>query len=269
LFRVVTENNFYPDAQQPDAMCDENALEQAKKLVAAAKKISALTGAGISVDSGIPDFRSEGGIWERFDPHEYGTYDSFLNDPSKFWTMGRELAKVMLKAKPNPAHVALAELEQSGKLLGIITQNIDNLHQVAGNTNVIELHGSYLRAYCMECKTEFIGEEVHRRVADGEIPPRCEKCGGVLKSEAVLFGEPMPKDPMARAVDICKDTDLMLVIGTSLSVYPAAFLPQLAKNSGAKVILINLAGTNRDSVADVILMGKASDVVPGLFDSSM
>ena len=249
-------------------MCDEKALEQAKKLVAAAKKISALTGAGISVDSGIPDFRSEGGIWERFDPHEYGTYDSFLNDPSKFWTMGRELAKVMLKAEPNPAHMALAELEQSGKLLGVITQNIDNLHQVAGNTNVIELHGSYLRAYCMECKTEFVGEEVHQRVADGEIPPLCEICGGVLKSEAVLFGEPMPEDPMENAVNICKDTDLMLVIGTSLSVYPAAFLPQLAKNSGAKVILINLEGTNRDDVADVILMGKASDMVPRLFDSS-
>ncbi len=264
----VTENNFYPEAQQHNAMCDKKALEQAKRLVAAAEKISALTGAGISVDSGIPDFRSEGGIWERFDPYEYGTYDSFLNDPSKFWTMGRELAKVMLKAEPNPAHIALAKLEQSGKLLGVITQNIDNLHQVAGNTNVIELHGSYLRAHCLECKTEFVGEDVHRRVADGEIPPLCEICGGVLKSEAVLFGEPMPKDPMANAIGICNDTDLMLVIGTSLSVYPAAFLPQLAKNSGAKVILINLEGANRDDVADVILMGKASDVVPRLFDSS-
>ncbi|MFQ5831658.1 MAG: NAD-dependent protein deacylase [Candidatus Thorarchaeota archaeon] len=243
-------------------MASKEDIELARELVKKSTKMSALTGAGISVDSGIPDFRSEGGLWERYDPHEYATYESFLRDPSRFWTMGQELAEVLLKAKPNEAHLQLAKLEKEGRLLAIITQNIDNLHQAAGNTHVVELHGNYLRAYCMDCNTEYIGEEIHRRVVRGEIPPRCDKCEGVLKSEAVLFGEPMPEGPMAEAVRLCNETDLMLVIGTSLTIYPAAYLPQLAKNSGAKVILVNLEGMNRNGVADIVLRGPASDLVP-------
>lgn len=243
-------------------MASKEDIELARELVKKSTKMSALTGAGISVDSGIPDFRSEGGLWERYDPHEYATYESFLRDPSRFWTMGQELAEVLLKAKPNEAHLQLAKLEKEGRLLAIITQNIDNLHQAAGNTHVVELHGNYLRAYCMDCNTEYIGEEIHRRVVRGEIPPRCDKCEGVLKSEAVLFGEPMPEGPMAEAVRLCNETDLMLVIGTSLTIYPAAYLPQLAKNSGARVILVNLEGMNRNGVADIVLRGPASDLVP-------
>ncbi|TXT55136.1 MAG: NAD-dependent protein deacylase 2 [Candidatus Thorarchaeota archaeon] len=240
----------------------QDEIEQARRLIKESNRISAFTGAGISVDSGIPDFRSEGGLWERYDPYEYATYDGFLNDPSKFWTMGQELAEVILKAHPNDAHKALALLEKRGKLTGVITQNIDNLHQRAGNENVIELHGNYLRAYCMKCKKEFVGETIHRRVADGDIPPYCDECDGVLKSEAILFGEPLPEKAMSRAIEVCKNTDLMLVIGTSLQVYPAAYLPQLAKNSGAEVILVNLEGTNRDNVADVILRGRAAQILP-------
>ncbi|MHA1909976.1 MAG: NAD-dependent protein deacylase [Candidatus Thorarchaeota archaeon] len=241
---------------------DERTLEDAKALIEKASKISAFTGAGISVDSGIPDFRSEGGLWERYDPHEYATYDSFLLDPSKFWTMGQELAEVILKAEPNSAHNALARLESDGKLAGIITLNIDNLHQSAGNKNVIELHGNYLRAYCLDCNQEYIGDEIHRRVVEGEIPPHCDKCGGVLKSEAILFNEPLPEEAMKDAIELCRSIDLLLVIGTSLTIYPAAFLPQIAKNSGAKIILINLEGTNRNNIADVVLRGNASDIVP-------
>jgi NAD-dependent deacetylase len=237
-------------------------IETARELLSKAHKIAAFTGAGISVDSGIPDFRSEGGLWKRYDPHEYATFDSFLQDPTKFWTMGRELAETILKAKPNAAHRALAFLEQKGRLVGVITQNIDNLHQIAGSKNVIELHGNYLRAYCIECKSEYVGRDVHERVAQGEIPPICKKCGGVLKSEAVLFGEPLPEEPMERAIALCRNTDMLLVVGTSLTVYPAAFLPQLAKNSGAKVILINLDGANKDNVADVALRGRASEMLP-------
>ncbi len=248
-------------------MVTNEEIKIARQLIEESNKICVFTGAGISVDSGIPDFRSEGGLWDRYDPHEYGTYESFMQDPSKFWTMGQELAEVMLKASPNPAHQAVAELESRGKLLGVITQNIDNLHQAAGNTNVIELHGNYLKAYCMECKKVYVGEEIHRRVVDGEIPPLCDACGGVLKSEAILFGEPMPEEPMSEAVEICKETDLMLVIGSSLTVYPAAFLPQLAKNNGAKIILINIAGTNRDDIADLVLCGRASQIVPEIIKS--
>lgn len=242
-------------------------IKKAKELIVKAKKIVAFTGAGISVDSGIPDFRSEGGLWKRYDPHEFATYESFVRDPTKFWTMGREIAETILKAQPNQAHKALFELEKQKKLIGIITQNIDNLHQAAGNSEVIELHGNYLRAYCIECKTEYVGKKIHQNVADGEIPPKCEKCGGVLKSEAILFGEPLPEGPMQKAVSLCRNADLMLVIGTSLSVYPAAFLPQLAKNSGAKIILINLEGTNKDDIADVVLKGRASEILPMIVNS--
>lgn len=247
-------------------MVTQNNLDLARKMVENAERISALTGAGISVDSGIPDFRSEGGIWTRYDPLEHATHDSFQNEPAKFWTMGRELAKVILKAHPNEAHIALAHLEKESKLLGIITQNIDNLHQSAGNSRVIEIRGNYLRAYCIECDEEYFGDEVHKRVVDGEIPPICDKCKGVLKSEAVLFGEPLIKNAMSDAIDVCKKTDLMLVIGTSLQIYPTAYLPTLAKKSGAKVILINLEGINRNGVADIVLPGRASEIVPKIVD---
>ncbi|TFG30981.1 NAD-dependent deacylase [Candidatus Thorarchaeota archaeon] len=241
-------------------------IQKAKELVAKAGKISAFTGAGISVDSGIPDFRSEGGLWKRFDPLEYATRESFMRDPTKFWTMGKELAETIVKAKPNNAHLALAKLEERGKLVGVITQNIDNLHQTAGNKKVIELHGNYLRAHCIECNEEYFGKTVHESVAQGDIPPKCEKCGGILKSEAILFGEPLPQEPMAQAVALCRNIDLMIVIGTSLTIYPAAFLPQLAKNAGAKIILINLEGINKDNVGDIVLRGRATEILPLITD---
>ncbi|MGY5873640.1 MAG: NAD-dependent deacylase [Candidatus Thorarchaeota archaeon] len=241
-------------------------IKKAKELVSNARKISAMTGAGISVDSGIPDFRSEGGLWKRYDPLEHATLESFNRNPTKFWTMGRELAETIIKAKPNAAHLALSKLEDQGKLSGVITQNIDNLHQAAGNKNVIELHGNYLCAHCIECNTEYFGKKVHESVALGEIPPKCEKCGGILKSEAILFGEALPEEPMANAVELCRNTDLLIVIGTSLTIYPAAFLPQLAKNSGAKIILINLEGKNKDDVADIVLKGRATEILPLIVD---
>ncbi|MHA1136496.1 MAG: SIR2 family NAD-dependent protein deacylase [Candidatus Thorarchaeota archaeon] len=242
----------------------DHSIQKAKEMVAKARKISALTGAGISVDSGIPDFRSEGGLWKRFDPLEHATLESFMRNPTKFWTMGRELAETIIKAKPNSAHLALAQLEEQGKLTGVITLNIDNLHQSAGNKKVIELHGNYLSAHCIECNSEYFGKKVHENVAQGEIPPKCEKCGGILKSEAILFGEPLPEGPMAKAVELCRNTELMIVIGSSLTIYPAAFLPQLARNAGAKIILINLEGTNKDGVADVVLQGRATDILPAI-----
>ena len=247
-------------------MSQEDALARARNLVASSSRISALTGAGISVGSGIPDFRSEGGVWERYDPLEYATHESFVNDPTKFWTMGREIAPLLLKAKPNDAHIALAQLELGGRFIGIITLNIDNLHQVAGNRNVIELRGNYLRAHCTGCSREYFGEAVHRRVAEGEIPPHCDDCGAVLKSEAVLFGEPLSQSAMSQAIQICRSTDLMLVVGASLQIYPAAYLPSLAKRNGAKVILLNLEGFNRDGVADLVLKGKASDILPKIVE---
>ncbi|MHA2133177.1 MAG: SIR2 family NAD-dependent protein deacylase [Candidatus Thorarchaeota archaeon] len=237
-------------------------IDIVRKLISQSKRICALTGAGISVASGIPDFRSEGGLWARYDPLEYATFDSFLRDPTKFWTMGRELAEVLVNAEPNAAHFALAKMERDGKLIGVITQNIDNLHQIAGNSNVVELHGNYLRATCMACAREYIGDDIHKRVASGEVPPKCDDCGGILKSAAVLFGEPLPEKAMDAAIGLCRHADLMLVVGTSLTIYPAAYLPKLAKDSGAKVILVNLEGVNRDGVADCVLPGPAAEILP-------
>ena len=248
-------------------MSNKNAIKRAIELVANSSRIVALTGAGISVDSGIPDFRSEGGLWERYDPHEYATIESFNQNPTKFWTMGRELAETILQAKPNSAHLGLSKLESDKKLIGIITQNIDNLHQAAGSKRIVELHGNYLRAYCTKCSKEFVGDAVHQRVVNGEIPPKCDDCKGVLKSEAILFGEPLPETAMEEAVELCRQTDLMLVIGSSLTIYPAAFLPQLAKNAGAKIVLVNLEGTNRDDVADIVIRGRATEIIPKLVES--
>jgi len=248
-------------------MSHQESIEKAKEIVSKAKRVSALTGSGISVDSGIPDFRSEGGLWKRYDPLEYATLESFERNPTKFWTMGKELAETILKAKPNAAHLALTTLETKGKLSGIITLNIDNLHQSAGSKNVIELRGNYLIAHCVDCGAEYFGKKVHERVAQGQIPPKCDKCGGVLKSAAILFGEPLPENPMKKAVELCRNTDLMIVIGTSLTIYPAAYLPQLAKNSGAKILLVNLDGTNKDNVADIVLKGRASDIIPDIIQN--
>lgn len=256
-----TESNIWAD-MNTKAMSLDEAISKARKWVEEAENISALTGAGISVDSGIPDFRSEGGLWEKYNPNEYATYDSFMRDPSKFWEMGQELAEVILDAHPNEAHRALAKLEERSKLLGIITQNIDNLHQEAGNQKVVELHGNYLRAYCLECGKKYVGEKIQRRVVEGEIPPKCDECDGILKSEAILFGEPLPQEAMSEAIRICRKTDLMLVIGTSLQVYPAAYLPHLAKKSDARIILVNLHGNNRKDVADILLEGRAADIMP-------
>jgi len=243
-------------------MSIQESIQKAREMIARAERISALTGSGISVDSGIPDFRSEGGLWKRYDPLEHATLESFERNPTKFWTMGKELAETILKAKPNAAHLALATLESQGKLSGIITLNIDNLHQSAGSKNVIEVRGNYLSAHCVDCGAEYFGKKVHERVAKGQIPPKCEQCGGVLKSAAILFGEPLPEEPMTKAVELCRNTDLMIVIGTSLTIYPAAYLPQLAKNAGAKILLINLDGNNKDNVADIVLQGSASDIIP-------
>ncbi|MFW9811428.1 MAG: NAD-dependent deacetylase [Candidatus Thorarchaeota archaeon] len=247
-------------------MSNKDEIERARKLVARSNKIIALTGAGISVDSGIPDFRSEGGLWQRYDPHEYATIESFNKNPTKFWTMGRELAETILQAKPNSAHNGLTKLETAKKLIGIITQNIDNLHQTAGSKRIVELRGNYLRAHCTQCGKEYVGEEVHQRVVNGEIPPKCDACHGILKSEAVLFGEPLPEKAMEEAIALCREADLMLVIGSSLTIYPAAFLPQLAKNAGAKIILINLEGINRNNVADIVIKGRATEVIPKIVD---
>lgn len=214
----------------------------------------ALTGAGISTESGIPDFRSKNGIWSRFNIDEYGHIDNLEEEPEKVWKMLKVLIRDMKKAKPNRAHIALAEMEKMGYLHAIITQNVDGLHQAAGSKNVIEFHGNFREAICLKC-----GKIYPIEYALNQNLPKCE-CGGLLKPNATFFGEPIPKEALIKSFEIAKKCDTMLVIGTSASVYPAAELPLMAKENDATVIEINMEGKMLP-YSDYSIKGMAGDIL--------
>ena len=203
------------------------------RMLRKSRRTVALTGAGISAESGIPTFRNDDGLWKKYDPAIYASYEVFLRDPSKHWEMQSDLVRKFDPLLPNPAHKSLAELENIGMLHRVITQNIDGLHSKAGNHEVVEIHGSIQKSYCMECDHQFLAPEI-----PADIPPLCP-CGGVIKPSTVLFGEPMPEEAMKQALLESRDCDLMLVIGTSATVQPAASLPIIASEHGARLIEIN------------------------------
>jgi len=233
-------------------------IRKAAEDLSRAKNVVALTGAGISVESGIPPFRGKGGLWEKFDPMEYAHIDAFMKDPAKVWNvLLREMKGVLDKAQPNDAHKGLARLEEMGKLTTIITQNVDGLHQKAGNTDVIEFHGSFAWNRCMECNNRCTAEMIDLT----HIPPRCE-CGGIYKPEVVFFGETIPPDHLWRSRQVASDCDIMLVVGTSAVVQPAGFMPVIAKESGAKVIEINPERTPlTGSISEYLIMGPAGEIM--------
>jgi NAD-dependent deacetylase len=241
----------------------EDNFSEVARLLCAANKVVALTGAGISVESGIPDFRSPGGLWTRYDPSVYATYESFLNDPTKFWSMAAELHPLLDTAQPNPAHLALGDLERLGKCEAVITQNIDDLHQQAGSSEVLELHGTYRTGTCLNCGTRHSNEELKEFAWGGQVPD-CKTCGGTIKPDVVFFGEPLNAPVLHRAVELATTCDLMLVIGCGLEVFPAASLPTYARRNSAVLVFINIASTAFDDLADVILLGKAGEVLPGI-----
>lgn len=236
-------------------------LKLAKELLKNANFVVALTGAGISVESGIPDFRSPGGLWEKYDPYIYASYDYFLKDPSKFWVMSKDVLPLLEKARPNSAHSALAKLEKSGKLKGVITQNIDTLHQKAGSIKVIELHGSYEISSCLNCGKQYHLEDV-RRFLELSTVPSCISCGEVIKPNVILFGEPLDSTNLKEAQMLVSNCDLMLILGSSLEIQPAASFPQQAKRSGAKIIQIDVNLPADTYLADIFLEGKAAKVLP-------
>jgi len=234
-------------------------LNQAADIIIKGRFNIALTGAGISVESGIPDFRSKGGLWTKYDPAEYATISAFKEDPEKVWKMIKEMDELLIKAKPNKAHIGLAELERMGYLHGIITQNVDNLHQEAGSTNVIEYHGTSKTLTCLWCGRGYQKEE-----KEGEYPPKCE-CGKILKPDIVFFGEPIPQEAMARSFQMASKADVLLIIGTSAVVSPANTIPSIAKQNGAKVIEVNKERTwLTDSITDVFLHGSAGEIIDEL-----
>jgi NAD-dependent deacetylase len=250
-----------------------------------AQHVVALTGAGVSTESGIPDFRSPGGLWEKYDPMEF-MYERFISNPKRIWEMSLKMKREgdldMAEARPNPAHLALADLESMGYLKCVITQNVDNLHQKAGNKDVIEFHGSLLWGRCINCSQRYSIDVIDSKIDKGELPPRCTECGGILKPDAVFFGEPIPPQALQRSIAEARRADVMIVAGTSAVVYPAAELPFIAKrgggffstaviepspNVGAVVIEINDEPTQlTGKVSDYLIIGKVGTILPEIVE---
>ncbi len=224
-------------------------LNEAIDEILRSKYLVALTGAGVSTDSGIPDFRSRSeGLWYRFDAMEIFSLSKFLSDPVPFYEFAREFIFPMLEAKPNITHIMLAELEKKGYLKALITQNIDLLHEKAGSKKIYELHGNFLHSTCVNCGKKYTLEEVRNKMKEEEIP-RCDDCGGIIKPDIVFFEEELPYRVLQSAYFEVERCDLLLVIGTSLQVYPAAELPLMARRNNAKLILVNREPTPIDELA--------------------
>ena len=243
----------------PDKIAEAAAL-----LKAAGGRCVVLTGAGISVASGIPAFRGSQGLWDRYDPFVYAEIGSFRRQPEKSWEMLVEMLQVIEKAAPNPAHKALAELEKRGLVERIITQNVDSLHQAAGSRRVIEFHGSNRDLVCLDCGYRWAGFELSQA---SELPPRCPECGSILKPDVVFFGEAIPPTALEEATRAAENARLMLVVGTSANVYPAADMPVLTKRAGGRVLEINLEKTPLTGpVADLTIFRPADEVLPLLLE---
>jgi len=238
--------------------------DKASDLIINAERIIIFTGAGVSTESGIPDFRSPGGIWDRFDPDDF-TYQKFVSSAEsrrKQWQLlWRD--RLVREVKPNTAHYAIAELDKLGKLDCVITQNVDNLHQKAGvpAEKIFELHGNMQWVVCLSCGRRYPLEQIKTRLDRGEEVPDCEACHGILKPTIVLFGEPMPEQVLHQAALRSSNCDLFIVIGSSLVVYPAAMMPAYATDAGAKLIIINLSSTPMDEQATVLIRAKAGETM--------
>ncbi|QDX40976.1 NAD-dependent protein deacylase [Salarchaeum sp. JOR-1] len=243
---------------------DDEAIARVAALVRDAETVSVLTGAGVSTASGIPSFRGEDGIWgEKFDPQDFHRR-RFDRDPAGFWRDRLDLYDAMRPdgVEPNAAHRALADLEATGAIDGVITQNTDGLHQDAGSDRVIELHGNAERVACEECGRRSDAADARRRAADGELPPTCE-CGGVLKPDVVLFGEQLPANALHDARDLAERSGAFLAVGSSLTVDPAASLPATAARDGSLVV-VNLDETRADELASVVLQADVTDALPAI-----
>ena len=238
-------------------------LERAARLIAAARRGVAFTGAGISQESGIQTYRGKGGLWNTTNPNT-SSIDFFVNDPGAYWRVARERGERLLAARPNAAHEAIVELERRGNLLAVVTQNVDGLHLLAGSKDVIELHGNGREVVCLDCGNREPRSHVQARLEE-ELPPRCPRCGGIhLKPAAVFFGEAMPAEATGHAFRLAEECDLMLVVGSSLVVYPAAQVPLVAHDAGAPLVILNAEPTPFDKLATVILRGRAGDLLPEL-----
>ncbi len=249
---------------------NEEQLRTCARWINESAKGVVFTGAGISTESGIPDFRSPGGIWDRFDPSEL-SFQNFQSNPRSrrtYWNFYRENWMVSRDVKPNQAHLAVASLEKLGKIAAVITQNIDGLHQAAGNmaARVLELHGNMWEVRCLSCNALYPWEEILSALDEGKNVENCGYCGGLLKPATVSFGQSLPQQTLKEAQEYCMSCDLLICIGSSLVVYPAAGLPELAKSSGARLVIINRESTPKDKVADLVIRGEAGGIMSGILN---
>jgi NAD-dependent deacetylase len=233
------------------------------ELVRGRGPVVVLTGAGISTESGIPDFRSPTGIWAQYDPHEYATIDAFRADPIKIWRFYALRFRALTEAEPNAGHLALAELERAGHVRAVVTQNIDLLHERAGSREVVEVHGSIRTSSCRACGRRYPLEEVLPLLEDNGVP-RCADCNEVLKPDVVFFGELLPEPSIERAFELARSAGLLLVVGSGLEVWPVSMLPDEAVRAGGQVAIVNRGPTTFDDQAVVKVEGGAGETLAAL-----
>ncbi len=247
----------------------EALLDQIAEWASRAQRGVAFTGAGISTESGIPDFRGPNGFWKRNDAAKF-TYQNYVSDPEhrkERWRMAVDGGSFMRSnAKPNAGHEALAKLEELGAIRGVITQNVDGLHKEAGSKRVLELHGTSKRIVCLSCAEGWPADVILERVRAGEEDPECTYCGGILKSATISFGQQLPEDVVAEAHQWSLEADFFLVVGSSLIVYPAAAFPGLAKRMGAKLAIVNREETDQDDIFDAVIQGDAGPTLQAIVE---
>ena len=241
----------------------DRGVEALAELIRERQPCVVLTGAGVSTESGIPDFRSPSGLWAQFDPLEYGSIEAFRADPLKVWSFYKPRVAMLTEAEPNPAHVALAELERRGFVEAVITQNIDLLHERAGSREVVEVHGSIRTATCPACGARCPLEQVLELLA-GADAPACPACGAILKPDVVFFGELLPPEAIARAYELAQRARLLLVIGSALEVYPVVGLPEETLAAGGALAVVNRGRTPYDGRAVLRIDGSAGEVLPAV-----
>lgn len=248
----------------------EDKLKQVAQWINTSKKVIVFSGAGLSTESGIPDFRSPGGVWDRYNPEDF-YFQNFLASVAsreKYWQMATEMYEPIKTAQPNQAHLAIAELEKLGKLDCVITQNIDGLHFKAGNSEekVIQLHGTAIFVSCLSCKKRYDRDEIQERIKEGQKAPNCDDCGGLLKPATISFGQSMPEKETEEAYHRSSLCDLFIVVGSSLVVQPAASMPLVAKRNKAKLVIINRDPTPYDDMADVVMHSQAGSTMASILE---
>jgi NAD-dependent deacetylase len=248
----------------------EEQLKQIAQWINTSKRIIIFSGAGLSTESGIPDFRSPGGVWDKYDPEDFYFQNFIASETSreKYWQMATEMWEPIKQAQPNPAHLAIAEMEKLGKLDCVITQNIDGLHFKAGNSEekVLQLHGTAIFVSCLSCKKRYDRDQIQDRIKKAQKAPRCDDCGGLLKPATISFGQSMPEKETHEAYHRSSICDLFIVIGSSLVVQPAASMPMVAKRNGARLVIINRDPTPCDDLADLVIHGQAGPTMAGILE---